>query len=114
MELVLKNMPVKSAIAVMTDIMVIPIAIIVNVIPRAPFKARTTVKSKQAPVTKIQGVKPIMEETTVDHVMPGCTMYLLQIYTVSLELKVESLESLWSSAPEKLTVMLCKLILCKK
>ena len=50
--------------------MVILIAtIIVNVIQMAPFKDRTTVKSKQAPVTQFQGVKPNMEETTVDPVM---------------------------------------------
>ena len=40
-----------------------------NVIPRAPLKDRTTVKSKQAPVTQFQGVKPNMEETTVDPVI---------------------------------------------
>ena len=40
-----------------------------NVIPRAPFKDRTTVKSKQAPVTRFQDVKPNMEEMTVDPVI---------------------------------------------
>ena len=40
-----------------------------NVKPWGPFKDRTTVKSKQVPVTQFQGVEPNLEETTVDPVM---------------------------------------------
>ena len=83
-ELVLKNMQVKSAIAVMTDIMVIPIAITVTASQATPRMLLISVTKKVAPahvkrVTLVDDVMFVKMGTLIIQNALVCRYYLFLV-----------------------------------